>query len=175
MPTFSVLAAFPAAYFQGPWMGPLVDQVVGTGILVALIAALVDHRNQAPEGNVPAPLIGLAVAVIGISYGVNAGYAINPARGFGPRNPARGFGPRLFACALGWGRLAFPGDFGAFTGYWWIPIAGPLAEGMAGILWYDFFTGQILAARQRVPVPAPEPGQLPGPGGAEAHSRRQRG
>ena len=30
-------------------------------------------------------LIGLFVVMIGLSFGVNAGYAINPARDFGPR------------------------------------------------------------------------------------------
>ncbi len=86
--------------------------VVRTGVL----AALIDQRNQAPKGNLSALLIGLVVAVIG----VNAGYAINP---------ARDFGPRLFAYALGWGRLALPEDVGVFTGYWWILLVGPLAGG----------------------------------------------
>jgi glycerol uptake facilitator protein len=160
--TFSIFATFPASYFHGSWVGPFVDQVVGTGILVALIAALIDSRNQAPKGNLAALLIGLVVTVIGVSYGVNAGYAINP---------ARDFGPRLFAYALGWGHLAFPGSVNGFSAYWWIPIAGPLAGGAIGILLYDFFIGQILAARQEVPGPAPEPGRVPEPEPTEVHSR----
>ena len=159
--TFAIFATYPASYFGGSWVGPFVDQVVGTGILVALIAALTDQRNQAPRGNVSALLIGFVVAVIGLSYGVNAGYAINP---------ARDFGPRLFTYALGWGHLAFPGDFGAFTGYWWIPIAGPLLGGLIGILLYDFFIGQILAAREDLADPEPEPGRVPEPTPGETHS-----
>lgn len=151
--TFSIFATFPASYFHGSWAGPFVDQVVGTAILVALIAALTDNRNQAPKGNIAPLLVGLVVAAIGFTYGVNAGYAINP---------ARDFGPRLFAWALGWGRLAFPGDVGAFHGYWWIPIAGPLAGGLAGIVLYDLFIGQVLAARGRQSAgPPPEPGRVP--------------
>jgi glycerol uptake facilitator protein len=162
VPTFAIFATFPAPYFHGSWVGPFVDQVVGTAILAALVAALIDHRNQAPKGNVSALLIGLVVAVIGLAYGVNAGYAINP---------ARDLGPRLFAYALGWGHLAFPGDFGVFTGYWWIPIAGPLAGAIVGVLCYDFFIGQVLAARQEPEGPRPEPGRVPEPRQAEAHSR----
>lgn len=150
--TFSIFATFPASYFHGAWPGPFVDQVVGTAILVALIAALTDNRNQAPKGNTAPLLVGMVVTVIGFTYGVNAGYAINP---------ARDFGPRVFAWALGWGRLAFPGDVGAFHGYWWIPVAGPLAGGIAGIILYDFFIGQVLAARARPETAPPEPGRIP--------------
>lgn len=161
--TFAIFATFPASYFHGAWAGPFVDQVVGTAILVALIAALIDHRNQAPKGNTAALLIGLVVAVIGLAYGTNAGYAINP---------ARDFGPRLFTYALGWGPLAFPGKLGGlFSNYWWIPIAGPLGGGAVGILLYDFFIGQVLKARQEPAGPRPEPGRVPQPEPAEAHSR----
>jgi glycerol uptake facilitator protein len=148
--TFAIFGTFPASYFHGAWAGPFIDQVVGTAILVALIAAIIDRRNQAPQGNIAALIVGLVVAVIGLAYGVNAGYAINP---------ARDFGPRLFAWAAGWGRVALPGSYSWFSGYWWIPIAGPLAGGMAGILLYDFFIGQVLAARAKPPgAPPPEPG-----------------
>lgn len=83
--TYSIFATFPAPYFHGSYIGPFVDQIVGTAILVGLIAALVDHRNQAPAGNMAPMLIGFIVAVIGFSYGTNAGYALNPARDLGPR------------------------------------------------------------------------------------------
>ena len=107
-------------------------------------------------------LIGLVVAVIGLAYGTNAGYAINP---------ARDFGPRVFAWALGWGKLAFPGDFGVFTSYWWIPIAGPLAGGLVGVLLYDFFIGQVLGARDKADEP-PEPGRVQGDATARVPAQR---
>ena len=56
---------------------------------------------------------------VGISFGANAGYAINP---------ARDFGPRMFALIAGWGKVAFPGDYGNINDYFWIPIVGPLAR-----------------------------------------------
>jgi glycerol uptake facilitator protein len=160
--TYSIFATFPASYFHAAWAGPFVDQVVGTAILVILIAALTDARNQAPLGNLSALLIGFVVTIIGLAYGTNAGYAINP---------ARDLGPRLFTYALGWGRLAFPGDYGVFRNYWWIPIAGPLAGALAGILAYDFFIGQILVARLDTVSPQPEPGQVPAPEPAQVFSK----
>lgn len=151
--TYSIFATFPASYFHGGYLGPLVDQLVGTAILVALIAALIDHRNQAPAGNMAPLIVGLIVAVIGCSYGTNAGYALNP---------ARDLGPRAFTYFMGWGKLAFSGDYGGTTQYWWIPIVGPLIGAVAGIFLYDFFIGHVLEARATMLL-TPEPGLAPPP------------
>lgn len=151
--TYSIFATFPASYFHGGYLGPLVDQLVGTAILVVLIAALIDNRNQAPAGNMAPLIIGLIIAVIGCSYGTNAGYALNP---------ARDFGARLFAYLEGWGKLAFSGDYGQTTQYWWIPIVGPLIGAVAGIYLYDFFVGHVLDARAEMLL-TPEPGLAPLP------------
>jgi glycerol uptake facilitator protein len=138
--TFSIFATVPAGYFHGSWVGPLVDQVVGTALLLLLIAAVIDRRNMAVQANMGPFIIGLIVAAIGISYGANAGYAINP---------ARDFGPRLFAWLAGWGETALPGTGpgGTFSWYFWIPVVGPLVGGVIGVLVYDFFIGDVLAAR----------------------------
>ena len=152
--TFSIFATFPAEYFGNGVWGPLVDQIVGTAILVALIAALIDRRNQAPSANLAPFLVGLVVVAIGLTYGTNAGYAINP---------ARDFGPRVLTWFAGWGSAAFPGDGAWFSGYWWIPIVGPLVGGVVGVLVYDFFIGSVLAVRPAPGAePTPEAGRVPG-------------
>ncbi|MYW45316.1 MIP/aquaporin family protein [Streptomyces sp. SID161] len=148
--TFSIFATFPAAYFHGGVWGPLIDQIVGTAFLLMLIAAVIDLRNQAVKANLGPLVIGFAVAAIGMSYGANAGYAINP---------ARDFGPRLFTYAAGWDSLAFPGSVsGAFSAYWWIPIVGPLVGGAIGILVYDLFIGDVLIVRSEL-AELPPPGR----------------
>jgi glycerol uptake facilitator protein len=136
--TFSIFATFPAPYFHGGWIGPLIDQIVGTAFLLIFVAALVDRRNLAPKGNLTPWLVGLGVAGIGMSYGANAGYAINP---------ARDLGPRLFALVAGWGQTAIPGNGVGFSGYFWIPIIGPLVGGVIGILLYGFFIRNVLIGR----------------------------
>jgi glycerol uptake facilitator protein len=73
-----------------------------------------------------------------MSYGANAGYAINP---------ARDFGPRLFAFFAGWGQVALPGNGPGFSWYFWVPIVGPLIGGVVGITVYDFFVRNVLNAR----------------------------
>src|SRR6201986_4377156 len=98
--TYSIFATFPASYFHGGYAGPLIDQIVGTAFLLIFVVALIDVRNTAVGSNLAPLAIGLAVAAIGMSYGPNAGYAINP---------ARDFGPPLLAYFGGWGQGGPPG------------------------------------------------------------------
>ena len=159
--TFSIFATFPAKYFGGGVWGPLIDQIVGTALLLMLIAAIVDMRNTGAMANLGPLIVGLAVGAIGMSFGANAGYAINP---------ARDFGPRLLAWVAGWGNLALPGDGAWFSNYWWIPIVGPLVGGIIGILVYDLFISDVLIARAEA-TPPPEATSVadvpPGPGEGE--------
>lgn len=151
--TFSIFATFPAKYFNGNPTGPLIDQIVGTAFLVMFVVAIIDLRNTAVKANLGPFMIGLAVAAIGMSFGANAGYAINP---------ARDLGPRLFAWVAGWGNVAMPGTVGgSFSWYFWVPIVGPLLGGVIGVLIYDLFIGDILHARRALAVAA-EPGRTGG-------------
>lgn len=144
--TYAIFATFPAEYFGGSWWGPLLDQIVGTAVLVLLIFALIDAHNSAPAANLGPFLIGMVVVTIGLTFGPNAGYAINP---------ARDFGPRLWTFLTGWGELALPGTHEWFSFYFWIPIVGPLIGAVVGAVVYDLFIGQVVAAR----TSAPEPGR----------------
>ena len=143
--SYSIFATFPAPYFNGSIAGPLVDQIVGTGFLVLFVVAVIDVRNTAVGSNLGPLIIGFVVAAIGMSFGANGGYAINP---------ARDFGPRLFAYFAGWGDVALPGSYGApgfsFSWYFWIPIVGPLIGGVIGVIIYDLFIGNVLHARLKL-------------------------
>ena len=142
VPTFSIFATFPAKYF-GTWLGPFIDQVVGTAFLVAFVFALVDERNQPPKSNLAPLLLGFVVVAIGLSFGANAGYAINP---------ARDLGPRILAWIAGWGKVAIPGNYGNLSGYLWIPIVGPFLGGAIGAVVYDLGIRDTLLARgERAP------------------------
>jgi glycerol uptake facilitator protein len=189
--TFATFATYPAGYFRGGYGGPLIDQIVGTAFLVLLVVAIIDLRNTAVGSNLAPLIIGLAVAAIGMSFGPNAGYAINP---------ARDFGPRLLAYFGGWGQVALPGTYHAlggpnFTAYFWIPIVGPLIGGVIGVLVYDLFISDVLHARLKMaeevtgPIPETRPiagveetatqteGRVPEtrmPDQSETHARRTR-
>ena len=96
--------------------------------------AIIDSMNVGVNANLAPFMVGLAVAAIGMSFGTGAGYAINP---------ARDFGPRLFCWLMGWGANAFPGPYG----YWWVPIIGPLIGASLGVVLYKFFIADTLSAK----------------------------
>ena len=83
-------------------LGPLIDQIVGTFFLVLFVWAVTDEFNLPVGANMTPWIVGMIVMAVGISFGANAGYAINP---------ARDFGPRIFAWIAGWGKVAMPGDY----------------------------------------------------------------
>jgi glycerol uptake facilitator protein len=148
IPSFSIFATFPAGYFSNA-AGPFLDELIGTALLVGIVLTLVDEFGEGPGANLAPLLIGFVVFAIGMSFGANSGYAINP---------ARDLGPRLFAWIQGWGDIAVPGNYGNVDGYMWVPIVGPLVGGLIGALVYNFFIHNVLLAR----APAePPPGRAP--------------
>lgn len=97
-----------------------LDQVVGTAILVFVIFALTTEWNNPPLANLGPVVVGLLVVAIGMAFGANAGYAINP---------ARDFGPRIASLITGYGGALKDqnGDL-----YFWLPIVAPLIGGLVG-------------------------------------------
>jgi glycerol uptake facilitator protein len=140
--TYSIFATFPAPYFHN-WGGPFLTEAVGTAFLVCFVFAIIDEFNQAVKGNLAPFMVGIAVVAIGTSFGANSGYAINP---------ARDFGPRVFAAIIGYDKVAFPGDYLNMSTYFWIPIVGPLVGAAIGALAYDMFIRDILMARGTTPA-----------------------
>lgn len=60
-------------------------QIVGTAILLLVVFALTDQRNAGvPKYLVPLG-VGLAIGLIAMSFGIQCGFAINPARDLAPR------------------------------------------------------------------------------------------
>jgi glycerol uptake facilitator protein len=143
IPSFSIFATFPAAYYSNA-AGPFLDELIGTALLVGVVLALIDEFNLAPQANLGPLLIGVLVMGIGMSFGANSGYAINP---------ARDLGPRLFAWLQGWEDIAVPGDYGNVNSYMWIPIVAPIVGGLVGAFVYDFFIHNVLRARRPEPAP----------------------
>lgn len=121
--TAGVFTTFPA--FPGMPQAGFLDQFIGTGLLILLIFAITDEFNAPPGSNMAPLMIGLVVVAIGMSFGGMHGYAINP---------ARDFGPRLFTVVAGFRNNGLTDG----SHVWWVPIAGPLLGGLAGAALYDF-------------------------------------
>ena len=99
-----------------------LSEVIGTFVLVLVAASLFSHR-LAPgglAGGLGPVLVGAVVWSIGLSLGATTGYAINPARDFGPR--------------LVHSFLPIPGKGTSDWGYAWVPVFGPVAGGIAAAL-----------------------------------------
>src|SRR4051812_35852413 len=125
--------------------GGFRDQIIGTAILMFLILAVTDLRNTAPAANLAPFIVGLIVVAIGMAWGTNAGYAINP---------ARDFGPRLASFLTGYG-TAFKDQFGDI--YFWVPIVGPILGALVGAFLYDLLVGRNLPIADT----DEEPGRIP--------------
>src|SRR5262249_37899160 len=81
--TVTVFATAPA--FPKAWAHGLLDQVVGTALLVGLVLAIQEPKNPFVPAALQPLMVALVVVAIGISWGGMHGYAINPARDLGPR------------------------------------------------------------------------------------------
>jgi glycerol uptake facilitator protein len=117
--------------------GAFGDEYAGTALLVGLILVIIDARNQPVQSNLNPLIIGLLIVAIGASFGLNSGYAINP---------ARDFGPRLWIAIVSGGA-----SFSVNNYYFWVPIVAPLTGGVVGAFIYDYTIGKVLQAKRLGP------------------------
>ncbi|XP_032980037.1 aquaporin-7 isoform X4 [Rhinolophus ferrumequinum] len=82
------------------WRG-FLDEVLLTGLLQLCLFAITDKGNNPAQQGTQAVVIGLLVVIIGVSLGMNSGYAINP---------SRDLPPRFFTFIAGWGVQVFRWD-----------------------------------------------------------------
>lgn len=125
-----VFCTFPAHGGGDSWRN-LFSEAIGTAVLMLGVRAIGDRRNANVPASIQPLLVGAIVWSIGLSLGGLTGYAINP---------ARDFGPRLAASLLGWGTAIFQ----SHAYYFWVPIVGPLIGGVAGTCLYDWALGPLL-------------------------------
>lgn len=121
--TAGIFTTFPA-FPNSPSAG-FIDQVLGTALLLLLILAITDERNSPPPAGLAPVVIGLVIVAIGMSFGSLHGYAINP---------ARDFGPRLFTVLAGFRNNGLTDGSGVF----WVPVVAPILGGLIGAGVYDF-------------------------------------
>ena len=133
--TAGIWATYPQP-FLSVFPGGFVDQIVGTALLVGVIFAITDSRNSPAPASLAPVIVGLLVVLIGATFGFNSGYAINP---------ARDFGPRLFTSVAGWGAEVFR----AGNGWWWVPVVAPPVGGVLGGWVYDVCVGRRLSDAAR--------------------------
>lgn len=101
----------------------------GTMVLLWGILASGDRCNLGLPKNLSPLLVGLTVLAVGLSLGGPSGYAINP---------ARDFGPRVFG--------AVAGAKGLFDGFYWLipPVLVTCIAGIIGVFVYDQLIARCL-------------------------------
>jgi len=120
----AVFATGPAV--RKTWSN-LVSEMLGTAVLLFGLQAIGAHRFT--EGLNPL-IVGFLIVSIGLSLGATTGYAINPARDFGPR--------------LAHAVLPIVGKGSSDWPYAWIPVVGPCLGGVLGALTYKaLFTNTV--------------------------------
>src|SRR5712691_2443864 len=112
--------------------GAFGDEFLGTALLLFLILTIVAARNQPVQSNLNPLIISFLIVAIGASFGLNTGYAINP---------ARDFGPRLWIAIVSGGASLSADNY-----YFWIPIVGPLTGAVVGAFVSDYTIGKVLQA-----------------------------
>lgn len=119
----SVFSTYPhAALSTGQ---AFLVEVIITAILMGVIMSLTDDNNGLPRGPLAPLLIGLLIAVIGSSMGPLTGFAMNP---------ARDFGPKLMTFFAGWGEISLTG--GRDIPYFLVPIFAPIVGACLGAAAY---------------------------------------
>ncbi|MDK2564991.1 MIP family channel protein [Romboutsia sedimentorum] len=109
--TAGIFSTYPNAALSS--IEALFVEILITMFLVMVILAVGDAKNSnRPHANLAPVMIGLTIAILGGSFGVLTGFAMNP---------ARDLGPKLFAVIAGWGSDALGPNM-----YFWVPIVGPI-------------------------------------------------
>ncbi|KQL60775.1 aquaporin-3 isoform X1 [Amazona aestiva] len=124
--TAGIFATYPSPHLN--LVNGFFDQFIGTAALIVCVLAIVDPYNNPVPAGLEAFTVGFVVLVIGTSMGFNSGYAVNP---------ARDFGPRLFTAIAGWGTKVFWTDHQ----WWWVPIVAPFLGAIAGVIVYQLMIG----------------------------------
>ena len=101
----------------------LISEIIATAVL--MMGLLFIGANQFAEGLNPL-VVGALITSIGLSLGGPTGFAINPARDFGPR----------IAHAI----LPIPGKGDSDWAYSWIPVVGPMVGGALGAMLFGLLS-----------------------------------
>ncbi|RDW90101.1 MIP aquaporin [Aspergillus mulundensis] len=116
-----IFCTYPAAFFSSNWEA-VFNEVLGASVLMFGVLSISDpanaHRFQSPQLS-----MFLLLVAIGAAVGWQTGYAINP---------ARDFGPRLFSALL-YGREVFTAD----NYYFVVPLLAPFVGCFVGATVYD--------------------------------------
>jgi MIP family channel proteins len=133
--TGGVFATYPAP-FVTVW-GSLIDQIVGTAVLLFALSAVGDKLNANLEDRLQPPIVALVIGFVCFAFSVNCGAIFNP---------ARDLSPRLLTALLG-----YPAVWTPIDGTYWLlaGVVGPHIGAIVGVFSYQFLIGTSLEISRR--------------------------
>jgi len=122
--TAQIFSSYPAPHLS--IIRGFIDQVVATALLSLCFCAVTDKKNMGVSKQAVPLFLGLTVLGIGICFGFNCGY---------PINPARDFSPRILTAICGWGLKVFT----IHQTWFLVPIFAPHLGAIIGAGYYYLF------------------------------------
>ncbi|THH05163.1 hypothetical protein EW145_g5003 [Phellinidium pouzarii] len=123
--TASLFGAYAAPYLSD--VSAFWDEFLGTFILLIVLLSVTDKRNGPGVAGFTPLALFFTLFGIGMTFGAQTGFAVNP---------ARDLGPRIFTAMAGYGR----GVFNFRHQYWlWCGVLAPILGALVATFLYDLF------------------------------------
>lgn len=132
--TGNIFATYPAPYLT-IW-GSLLDQIVGTAVLLFSISAVTDGANQGLDDKHQPLVVAFVIGIVCVAFSPNCGAIFNP---------ARDLAPRLITAIFGYQSVWAP-----LHGTYWIltAVVGPHIGAIIGVFAYKYTIGYALEAQR---------------------------
>lgn len=129
------------ATYPGHWVsvwGALLDQIMGTAVLVFSLSAICDKQNNATDERQTPFLIALVIGFVCLAFSPNCGAIFNP---------ARDLSPRLLTYLFGY---AQPSVWAPVNGLYWLVagVLGPHVGAIIGLFTYKLLVSSSLDAKR---------------------------
>lgn len=133
--TGNIFATYPAPYVS-VW-GSLMDQIVGTAVLLFSLSAISDTKNSALDTRHQPLIVAFVIGLVCVAFSPNCGAIFNP---------ARDLSPRLITAIFG-----YPSVWTPIEGTYWIlaGVVGPHIGAIIGVFAYKYLIGSALKAHDR--------------------------
>ncbi|XP_045028788.1 aquaporin-9 isoform X2 [Daphnia magna] len=115
----AIFANYPTPYSSV--LTGLMEEILSTMIFMLIICVVTNSRYSKVPNFLQPLYIGFTLLAIGVAYGSNGGYALNP---------ARDLAPRLVTYFGGWGPRVF--SFRSYN-WFWIFLVGPHVGALLGV------------------------------------------
>lgn len=138
--TGQIFATYPAAYVS-IW-GSLLDQIIGTAVLLFSICAVTDKNNAGLEDRHQPLCVAFTIGIICVAFSANCGAIFNP---------ARDLAPRLLTLIFGYSK-----SFEPIQSIYWLSagVVGPHIGAIVGVFGYKFLIGNSLIQKQELELKA---------------------